>query len=173
MKVGDYLYYGFGTQSDHEAAAVEYRAAADANNAQAMFNLGIMHHMGDGLDHDIHLAKRFYDMALRTSAEAQMPASLALYWLYVSFFKESVAEWSFRIMPQLNAMVAKAVALDWNMDAALQACVGPRGDRQSLGESQSHGIPAFGWRSLCSCASYIFPWPYTLLKPRRAMKTAC
>lgn len=88
MRVGDFLYYGLGTEADREAAADEYRSAADANNAQAMFNLGLMHHLGDGLKPDVHLAKRFYDMALRTSSDASVPASMTLYLLYASFAKE-------------------------------------------------------------------------------------
>lgn len=106
VKVGDYLYYGRGVAADPDAAADEYRAAADANNAQAMFNLGLMHHLGDGLEHDIHLAKRFYDMALRTSAEARLPASLALYCLYGAFLKEWIV---LHALPYVSHLVDRAV----------------------------------------------------------------
>lgn len=92
--------------ANHEAAADEYRAAVDANNAQAMFNLGIMHHLGDGLEQDIHLAKRFYDMALRTSAEARLPASLALYWLYGAFAREWL---TLHAWPKFCSLVEHAV----------------------------------------------------------------
>jgi len=105
VRVGDYLYYGLGVTPDHEAAADEYRSAADANNAQAMFNLGVMHHLGDGLEQDIHLAKRFYDMALRTSVDAKLPASLALYALYVSFAKEWI---ELQLLPTLSRVLADA-----------------------------------------------------------------
>lgn len=37
---------------------------------------------------DIHLAKRFYDMAAQTSADAQVPVSLALCKLGVHFALE-------------------------------------------------------------------------------------
>ena len=48
------------------------------NNAQAMFNLGYMHELGHGMRQDIHLAKRFYDLAAETSADAKVPVALAL-----------------------------------------------------------------------------------------------
>ncbi|PVD25676.1 hypothetical protein C0Q70_13335 [Pomacea canaliculata] len=79
LKMGDYHYYGYGTDVDYETAATHYRLASEQqHNAQAMFNLGYMHEMGQGLKKDIHLAKRFYDMAAETSMDAQIPVVLAL-----------------------------------------------------------------------------------------------
>ena len=50
VKIGDYHYYGFGTEIDYETAATHYRMASDQqSNAQAMFNLGYMHEMGLGM----------------------------------------------------------------------------------------------------------------------------
>ena len=50
VKVGDYYYYGQGTELDYEAAAVHYRVASDhERNAQAMFNLAYMHEQGLGM----------------------------------------------------------------------------------------------------------------------------
>ena len=46
QKVGDYHYYGYAVDQDYTVAANEYRLAADASNAQAMFNLGWMHEHG-------------------------------------------------------------------------------------------------------------------------------
>ena len=43
-----------------------------------MFNLGYMHELGLGMKRDIHLAKRFYDMAAETSVDAKVPVALAL-----------------------------------------------------------------------------------------------
>ena len=43
-----------------------------------MFNLGYMHELGLGMKQDIHLAKRFYDQAADTSADAKVPVYLAL-----------------------------------------------------------------------------------------------
>uniref|UniRef100_A0A673KC73 SEL1L adaptor subunit of ERAD E3 ubiquitin ligase n=1 Tax=Sinocyclocheilus rhinocerous TaxID=307959 RepID=A0A673KC73_9TELE len=48
------------------------------HSAQAMFNLGYMHEKGLGIKQDIHLAKRFYDMAAEASPDAQVPVFLAL-----------------------------------------------------------------------------------------------
>ncbi|XP_041352762.1 protein sel-1 homolog 2-like isoform X2 [Gigantopelta aegis] len=79
VKMGDYHYYGFGTEIDYESAATHYRVASEQqHNAQAMFNLGYMHERGLGLKQDVHLAKRFYDMAAETSMDAQIPVTMAL-----------------------------------------------------------------------------------------------
>ena len=50
-----------------------------------MFNLGYMHELGLGMRRDIHLAKRFYDMAAETSVDAKVPVALALAKLAVVF----------------------------------------------------------------------------------------
>lgn len=48
--MGDYHYYGYGTDIDYETAATHYRLATEQqHNAQAMFNLGYMHENGLGL----------------------------------------------------------------------------------------------------------------------------
>ncbi|XP_052269966.1 protein sel-1 homolog 1-like isoform X1 [Dreissena polymorpha] len=79
LKMGDYHYYGYGTEIDYETAASHYRLATEQqHNAQAMFNLGYMHEQGLGLKQDIHLAKRFYDQAAETSGDAYIPVTLAL-----------------------------------------------------------------------------------------------
>ncbi|XP_023657976.2 protein sel-1 homolog 1 isoform X2 [Paramormyrops kingsleyae] len=79
IKVGDYHYYGYGTEADYETAAMHYRLASEQqHSAQAMFNLGYMHEEGLGVKQDVYLAKRFYDMAGEASADAQVPVYLAL-----------------------------------------------------------------------------------------------
>ncbi|XP_066282750.1 protein sel-1 homolog 1-like isoform X2 [Branchiostoma lanceolatum] len=89
VKLGDYHYYGYGTNIDYEIAATHYRLASEQqHNAQAMFNLGYMHENGLGMKKDIHLAKRFYDMAAETSTDAQVPVSLALMKLGVLYGME-------------------------------------------------------------------------------------
>ena len=51
MKLGDYYYYGLGTEVSYEAAATQYRMASDKQGAsQAMFNLGYMYEHGEGLE---------------------------------------------------------------------------------------------------------------------------
>ncbi|XP_068433344.1 protein sel-1 homolog 1 isoform X2 [Clinocottus analis] len=79
IKLGDYHYYGYGTDVDYETAVIHYRLASEQqHSAQAMFNLGYMHEKGLGIKQDIHLAKRFYDMAAEASPDAQVPVFLAL-----------------------------------------------------------------------------------------------
>ena len=51
MKLGDYYYYGLGTEVSYEAAATQYRMASDKlGTPQAMFNLGYMYEHGEGLE---------------------------------------------------------------------------------------------------------------------------
>eukprot|EP00730_Choanoeca_flexa_P015327 TRINITY_DN7016_c0_g1_i3.p1 TRINITY_DN7016_c0_g1~~TRINITY_DN7016_c0_g1_i3.p1 ORF type:complete len:668 (+),score=158.85 TRINITY_DN7016_c0_g1_i3:108-2111(+) len=107
VKVGDYLYYGHGSTASVEAAAHEYRVAADNNHPQAMFNLGVMHHFGDGLDQDLHLAKRYYDLALSASSDAFLPTTLALYHLYALFAWEYCQEHITPALQQHLETVAK------------------------------------------------------------------
>ncbi|KAJ1105573.1 hypothetical protein NDU88_002978 [Pleurodeles waltl] len=79
IKLGDYHFYGLGTDVDYETASIHYRLASEQqHSAQAMFNLGYMHEKGLGIKQDIHLAKRFYDMAAEASPDAQVPVFLAL-----------------------------------------------------------------------------------------------
>lgn len=59
LKMGDYYFYGLGTNVDESKAAAYYRAASDLRDAQATFNLGYMHQHGIGLPQDLHLAKRY------------------------------------------------------------------------------------------------------------------
>jgi TPR repeat protein len=50
VKLGDYNYYGLGTNVDFVAAASHYKAAADSyHNPQALFNLAYMYEQGVGL----------------------------------------------------------------------------------------------------------------------------
>lgn len=56
VKVGDYHYYGYGTEVDYETAANQYKIASEQqHNAQAMFNLGYMHEQGLGMKRVIRL----------------------------------------------------------------------------------------------------------------------
>jgi len=79
VKMGDYYLAGIGTDRDEEKAASCYQAASEfQQSAQAFWNLGWMHENGIGVEQDFHLAKRYYDQALETNAEAYLPVSLAL-----------------------------------------------------------------------------------------------
>ncbi|KAM0753405.1 HCP-like protein [Meredithblackwellia eburnea MCA 4105] len=96
VKMGDYYYKGIGVDSaasasggtggapQLERAAACYQSAATARtSAMAMWNLGWMHEHGKGVTQDFHLAKRYYDLALETSSDAYLPATLSLMSLYV------------------------------------------------------------------------------------------
>lgn len=97
VKLGDYHYYGLGTGIvDYETAASHYRMASEQqHNAQAMFNLAYMHEQGLGMKKDIHLAKRFYDLAAETNADAKIPVALALLKLQMIYKFESLREDNF------------------------------------------------------------------------------
>ncbi|CAH8488747.1 unnamed protein product [Schistosoma rodhaini] len=94
VKLGDYYYYGLGTDVSYQKAIQHYRIASDLHhNAQAMFNLGYMHEQGLGLKRDLYLAKRFYDMAAEASIDARVAVYLALirlsFYFVMDFFNES------------------------------------------------------------------------------------
>merc|ERR1719192_396947 len=108
VRLGDYYYYGWGTDADYETAAFHYRIASEQqNNAQAMFNLGYMHELGHGMPKDIHLAKRFYDMAAETSTDAKVPVAIALAKLGLNFalsnWPYSVQSFKITISPDIYA----------------------------------------------------------------------
>eukprot|EP00656_Telonema_subtile_P047194 TRINITY_DN5406_c0_g1_i1.p1 TRINITY_DN5406_c0_g1~~TRINITY_DN5406_c0_g1_i1.p1 ORF type:complete len:464 (-),score=130.15 TRINITY_DN5406_c0_g1_i1:265-1656(-) len=91
LRLGDFFYYGLTGEPDYGKAAAHYRTAADQKNPQAMFNMGFLHQMGQGLPQDLHLAKRFYDLAVNTQSRAYVPATLALWVLPLyAFYLESV-----------------------------------------------------------------------------------
>ncbi|XP_065085460.1 protein sel-1 homolog 1 [Ochlerotatus camptorhynchus] len=107
VKLGDYHYYGLGTNVDFETAASHYRMASEQqHNAQAMFNLGYMHEQGLGMKKDIHLAKRCYDLAAETSADAKVPVTLALMKLQMLFKMESLRESPFSVLLDLDENIA-------------------------------------------------------------------
>lgn len=79
VKMGDYYFYGIGTEQDVGKAVQCYAGASDySQSAQALFNLGWMHENGVGLKQDFHLAKRYYDHALEVNEEAYLPVTLGL-----------------------------------------------------------------------------------------------
>ncbi|KHJ40822.1 ribosomal protein S5 domain protein [Trichuris suis] len=124
VKVADYHYYGKGTPVDYEEAVANYKVASELQrNAQAMFNLGYMHEQGIGIRRDLHLAKRFYDMAVEVSPDATLPVNLALirlsFLFLIDFFKQSLwwklefvdrafgPYWDFYLVPLLCAVIAE------------------------------------------------------------------
>lgn len=112
VKVGDYYYYGLGTPVDYESAATQYRVAADQqHNAQAMFNLGYMHEQGLGMEKDIHLAKRCYDLAAETSPDAKVPVALVLFKLNMLFNIEKLGESPFTHLIDFT----EGLGSDWDL----------------------------------------------------------
>ena len=56
VKLGNYYYYGQGTEVNYEAAAGQYRIASDKqSSAQAMFNLAYIYEQGYGLQKVGHI----------------------------------------------------------------------------------------------------------------------
>lgn len=120
-QVGDALFEGSGTEQDKERAASVYRQASTMRSAQAMFNLGRMHELGDGLPRDLHLAKRYFDMARNTNPNAAMPTAIALARVYAKAIvsgqmsrlgapsEESPTQRSPLLWPSVSAAVALAV----------------------------------------------------------------
>ena len=120
VRLGDYYYYGWGTPVDYSSAAAHYRLASEQQrNAQAMFNLAYMHEQGLGLKQDLHLAKRFYDMAAETSADAKVPVALALMKLSVVSTLQSLGVLYFTYGDGLLAMLQPLISLGPNWDLYL------------------------------------------------------
>ncbi|CAF3921824.1 unnamed protein product, partial [Adineta steineri] len=91
IKLGDYYYYGYGTEQNYESAASHYKSASDqSQNSQAMFNLAYMYEKGLGLKRDLHLAKRFYDMAVEANSDAYLPVTIVLFKLYLESIYEKL-----------------------------------------------------------------------------------
>ena len=62
IKLGDYHFYGFGTDVDYETAFIHYRLASEQqHSAQAMFNLGYMHEKGLGIKQVSVTLKQMYE----------------------------------------------------------------------------------------------------------------
>ncbi|XP_074805733.1 protein sel-1 homolog 2 isoform X12 [Natator depressus] len=100
VKTGDYHFYGYGTKRDYVTAAIHYSLAVDHHIAQAMFNLAYMYEHGLGIPEDIHLAKRWYDLAAQTSPDASIPVFLArmklevkLLFSEMQLFKQFTSSW--------------------------------------------------------------------------------
>lgn len=115
VKLGDYYYYGYGTDIDYKTAAAQYRMASDLqSNAQALFNLGYMHEQGLGLKKDFHLAKRYYDMAADSSADAHVPVAFARLKLAIVYGLESFKQYNWaRLASHVNA--TKILGPDWDL----------------------------------------------------------
>ncbi|XP_061392292.1 protein sel-1 homolog 1 [Musca vetustissima] len=112
VKLGDYYYYGWGTNVDFETAAALYRKASEQQyNAQAMFNLGYMHEKGLGMKKDWHLAKRLYDLAAVTNADAKVPVAIALLKLQLLAKIESIKESPYKFIFYLD----ENIAANWDL----------------------------------------------------------
>ncbi|CAG9808107.1 unnamed protein product [Chironomus riparius] len=115
VKLGDYHYYGLGTGIiDYEAAASHYRTASEQqHNAMAMFNLAYMHEQGLGMKKDIHLAKRFYDLAAETNSDAKIPVALALLKLQVLNKFESIVDKENNVFKSMG--LNENIASNWDL----------------------------------------------------------
>lgn len=85
-------------------------ASEQQHNAQAMFNLAYMHENGLGMKKDIHLAKRFYDLAAETNADAKIPVALALMKLQMIYKWESLREDNF-----FKLVFHENIASNWDL----------------------------------------------------------
>ena len=117
-----------------------------------MFNLGYMHELGHGMPKDIHLAKRFYDMAAETSADAKVPVALALAKLGLGF---AISNWpysfqSFKVTISPDIYAKLELYWDIYLLTLLVGLLGvvllvrrPRGDRQQLDNNvERHHVQA-------------------------------
>ena len=81
LMLGDHFY---ATRRLNTSLAA-YRRAADLRHHEAMFNLGYMYERGEGVPRpDVHLAKRFYDLAYATNPASMYAVYLSLAHLYLT-----------------------------------------------------------------------------------------
>ena len=106
VAVGDAHFYGKGTPVDLRLAAQAYMQAGGAHNAQALFNLGAMHHWGIGLPRDAHLAKRYYDLSRAAAVDARVPTALALWALRWQTRWEEAEGWGGALTAPLAHLLA-------------------------------------------------------------------
>ncbi|KAK9763212.1 ERAD-associated protein [Basidiobolus ranarum] len=79
VKMGDYYFYGIGTDVDLQKAAKCYEVAAEHESSKlGMWNMGWMYENGIGVPKDFHLAKRSYDNSLSQNPDAYLPVTLSL-----------------------------------------------------------------------------------------------
>jgi len=64
-------------RSNAKASLAHYMYASDMGNAEASFNLGVIYQLGEVVKSDPHLAKRYYDLALKQSPMAWLPVYTA------------------------------------------------------------------------------------------------
>ena len=109
LRVGDIYFYGRqGADVDYGRASVHYQKAASLGSAQAMFNLGFLHHFGHGTK-DYHLAKRWYDTAMTKDRNAFYPCIFALHHLYVRSAWESSTDWKEFLSAMYSTLTARWV----------------------------------------------------------------
>ena len=83
LRIGDAYFYGHGTSVSLTKSIAAYRQASEQRNPHAMFNLAHMHEHGIGMQKDLHLAKRYYDMILTSQPDASIIVQIALKKLHV------------------------------------------------------------------------------------------
>lgn len=75
LRMGDLVYR---EHEDFEMAASAYEKAGKFQNAEALFNLGVMHAFGRGRKADANMAKRFFDDAKLADPKAFLPTTIAV-----------------------------------------------------------------------------------------------
>ncbi|CDW82044.1 protein sel-1 homolog 1-like [Stylonychia lemnae] len=81
LKLGDFYYYGIACNQSYEKAIEMYRLVVSQSKdselrGQAMFNLGIIHHFGMGVEIDLEMAQIYYDKAMKEESQALTPVYL-------------------------------------------------------------------------------------------------
>lgn len=117
VKMGDYYLSGIGShsgESQPEKAAACYQTASNMHvSALSMWNLGWMHENGIGVTKDFHLAKRYYDLAFDTNAEATLPVTISLLKLYARSLWEAVVHGETKSLSIFTSPVDDAAQTSW------------------------------------------------------------
>jgi SEL1 protein len=115
VRVGDFYFYGQFGSVDLQEAASHYRIASEGKDARAQFTLGLQHHYGLGLTKDLHLAKRYYELAFESASESKLAVYVQLTFLWL---EKAKVYWTgdFFASEEVEAelfVAGDAVRVDW------------------------------------------------------------
>eukprot|EP00347_Sterkiella_histriomuscorum_P014767 403359608 len=81
LKLGDFYYYGISCNQSYDKAIELYKFVVQQSRdseirGQALFNLGMVHHFGMGLEVDLEMAQIYYEKAMKEESQALTPVYL-------------------------------------------------------------------------------------------------
>jgi SEL1 protein len=146
VKMGDWYLSGYGlAEADPVKASACYQAAVEGLSAMGMWNLGWCHENGIGVEQDFHLAKRYYDLAAMTNAEAALPVALSLVKLRARSFYNKITRGKINSIGQDDLKVAMELQPKWTFTQAFKDILRKWTEEDTAGYVQEEGDIADGY----------------------------